>query len=559
MGKIGSLVGGCLVLWCGSAYGLEQGNTIELNGRVTSAPWQRNDQGQLFVQDHWVRQALGATFLSSDQPDRQRYQWYGSPAFAPALFVQPYRLLQIDPLQQGWRTERKDSTLKIFTPDTQVTEIRRNSTAKGERITIALSRPTPWQRSQRGNQLTVTVAAEVGPQNLAKLTKPTDRVPVFQVRPSGKELNLELQFNSKLIPRVSTLSNPPRLVIDLEDGYVPPPTRISWQPGITWREEWVTLNGDRFQFYALEINPKQPELSFKPLWVNQGGTAPLPTIAAPATAAINGGFFNRNRQLPVGPLKRDGTWYAGPVFQRGVIAWNDRNEFTFDRLDYREIITIDQQAPIKLTNLNSGFVQKGIARYLPTWGDYTNLTDGETIVVVQNNQITQSLTTGKALTQKVPIPADGYLLVARQVPDAASLLPIQAKVRGQVIVRPEVLNQLPHLLGAGPLLIKDGKIVTDALKEGFSKTFSNQVAPRSAIARLKNGNLLLTTIYPNPTLDQVGKLLQQLGTIDALNLDGGGSSGLWLGGAMLDREGETRPIHNAFGVFTRTNGAKSDF
>jgi len=563
MGKVASLVWGCFLLLGMGGYGAEQGTTIELNGRVSSTPWQRDEQGQLFIQDHWVRRVLGATFLSSDQTQQQRYQWYGSPAFAKALFVQPSRLLEINSFKQGWRTESNGNTLRIFTPDTQITEIRRNSTPKGERVTIALSRPTPWRQSQIANQLSVTVAAEGTPTQLEKLTQPTDRISSLKLRPEGKELTLDLQFDAKLIPRVSTLSNPPRVVIDLEEGYLPTPTRIKWQPGITWREEWLQLNGKSFQFYALEINPKEQGLSFKPLWHNQAmtGNAPLPTIAsaAQATAAINGGFFNRDRQLPVGPLKREGVWYAGAVFKRGVVAWNDRNEFTFDRLDYRETITIDANEPIKLTNLNSGYVQKGIARYLPSWGEYTNLTDSETIVAVKNNQISQKTVTGPSLSQKFPIPADGYLLVGRQVPELLNLLPIQGRVKGEVVTRPPVLNQLPHLLGAGPLLLKEGKTVTDAIEEGFSKTFSNQTATRSAIAKLKNGNLLLITIYPNPTLEQAAKILQQLGAVDALNLDGGGSSGLWLGGAMLDRQGETRSIHNALGVFTTTNSAKDSF
>ncbi len=559
MKKIIGLIGSFSLL----GHGVYANTTIELNGRAYSTPWKQNEKGQIFVQDHWVRRNLGATFLSSDRPDRQRYQWYGSPAFAAAVLESTSRLLQIDAFKQDWRTETSGNALKIFTPDTQITEMRRNSTAKGERITLALSRPTPWQQTLSGNQLTVTIDAVGTPPNLDKLTQPTDRIPSLKLQPKGKELTLVLQFNPQLIPQVRTLSNPPRLVIDLEEGYLPPAQKISWQSGITWREEWVSLKDKRFQLYALEINPQVKGIGFKPLWANAGmtGNASLATIAtnAKAVAAINGGFFNRDRQLPVGPLKRDGVWYAGAVFKRGAIAWNDRGEFVFDRLDYSETITPGNGEKIKLTNLNSGFVQQGIARYLPSWGEYTNLTDNETIVTIQNNQVMQSTTAGESLTQKFPIPKDGYILVARQVAEISKLLPLQTNVRGEVVVRPQAFNQLPHLLGAGPLLIKDGKPVTDALKEGFSKTFSSQSAPRSVVARLKGGNLLLITIYGSPTLEQTTQILQQLGAIDALNLDGGGSSGLWLGGATLDRQGETRSIHNALGVFIESSSAKADF
>lgn len=316
MKKIIGLIWGFSLL----GHSVYANTTIELNGRAYSAPWKKDEKGQIFVQDHWVRRHLGATFLSSDRPDRQRYQWYGSPAFASAVLESTSRLLQIDAFKQDWRTETSGNTLKIFTPDTAMTEMRRNSTVTGERITLALSRPTPWQQTLSGNQLTITVDAIGIPPNLDKLTQPTDRIPSLKLQSKGKELTLALQFNPQLIPQVRTLSNPPRLVIDLEEGYLPPAQKISWQPGITWREEWVSLKDKRFQLYALEINPQVKGIGFKPLWANAGmtGNASLATIAtnAKAVAAINGGFFNRDRQLPVGPLKRDGVWYAGAVFKR---------------------------------------------------------------------------------------------------------------------------------------------------------------------------------------------------------------------------------------------------
>lgn len=549
-----------VLCWWGGA---EAGSKIELNGKPYNVPWQQNDKGQIFIQDHWVRRAVGVTFLSSDRPEQQRYQWYGAPTFANSLFVPPSRLLQIDNIKADWRTEITGDTLKIFTPDAKVTEIRRNSTDKGERITLLLSRPTPWQQSQVGNQLTVTVAAETNNPNSPRLTQSTDRITQLQIRPAGKETTIDLQFNPNLIPQVRTLSNPPRLVIDLEENFLPPPQRIAWLPGITWREEWLAVEGKRWQFYGLEINPQQQGISFRPIWANQGmtGTVPLNTIATVnrAVAAINGGFFNRDRQLPVSPIKREGVWYSGAVFERGAVAWNDRHEFTFDRLNYRETITLPDNQKINLTNLNSGFVQKGIARYLPSWGEYTNLTDNETIVTVQDNRVVQNITVATSFTQKFLPPPNGYLLVARQVPEITTLLAPQTLVKGEVSVRPSAFNQLPHLLGGGPLLLQNGKPVADAHKEGFSKTFATQAAPRSVIARLKNNNLLLLTLYPNPTLEETTKILQQLGAVDALNLDGGSSTGLWLGGTTVDKQGETRPVHNALAVFYDTNAGKNSF
>lgn len=88
-------------------------------------------------------------------------------------------------------------------------------------------------------------------------------------------------------------------------------------------------------------------------------------------------------------------------------------------------------------------------------------------------------------------------------------------------------------MGAGPLLLKNSQIVLDPLQEGFSPTFAEQRAIRSAIATTQAGKVLLATISAEstpPTLLQTALILQQLGAVDALNLDGGSSAGLYLGG-----------------------------
>ena len=53
-----------------------------------------------------------------------------------------------------------------------------------------------------------------------------------------------------------------------------------------------------------------------------------------------------------------------------------------------------------------------------------------------------------------------------------------------------------------------------------------------------------------PTLSETAQLVQQMGAIDALNLDGGSSTTLYLGGQILDRPPQTAArVHNGIGVF----------
>jgi exopolysaccharide biosynthesis protein len=52
------------------------------------------------------------------------------------------------------------------------------------------------------------------------------------------------------------------------------------------------------------------------------------------------------------------------------------------------------------------------------------------------------------------------------------------------------------------------------------------------------------------TFSELGALAQRLGCTDALNLDGGGSSTLWLGGLVMNlpSDGRERPVANALFV-----------
>ena len=55
----------------------------------------------------------------------------------------------------------------------------------------------------------------------------------------------------------------------------------------------------------------------------QQGLRFLPQLSQPAGAlvAVNGGFFNRINQLPLGAVRHQGVWLSGPILNRGVIAW----------------------------------------------------------------------------------------------------------------------------------------------------------------------------------------------------------------------------------------------
>jgi hypothetical protein len=114
------------------------------------------------------------------------------------------------------------------------------------------------------------------------------------------------------------------------------------------------------------------------------------------------------------------------------------------------------------------------------------------------------------------------------------------------------LGLAPFVIGGGPLLLQNGRIVLNGTAETFSAGFLSQGAPRTVIASDGSQLWLITmegTSDSGPTLQEAAQVLQNLGLSDALNLDGGSSTGLVMGGTMpVKGRGVVGAVHNGLGL-----------
>ncbi|MBW4560273.1 MAG: phosphodiester glycosidase family protein [Mojavia pulchra JT2-VF2] len=524
----------------------------------------------------------------------------------------------------GWQVQANGNILVISTPAAKVTnivEIQESpevsidvlqtasqgvAPQKEARIFVDLDRPTPWQVTQElpvktspdpdtptpkpsgppNREWKITLDGIADPVLIERYTPPpTTPVPIplpnllkqllpasvspaptpepliKQVEVVNNQTIIRLSVPFGLSPRISTIANPNRLIIDIRpDAMVE--RDINWARGLRWRQQFFNLGTERFPIVWLEINPRAFGLTLKPIRSNLNalaGTAPLIQTAQNylAVAAINGGYFNRNNRLPLGAIRQDNQWLSGPILNRGAIAWNDSGQFYFGRLTLEETLIAPSNLRLPILFLNSGYVQSGIARYTPVWGpSYTPLTDNEILLIVQNDQVTNQLPGGKAGQTSIPIPQDGYLLTLRgNASNAASQLPIGTALNITNATVPNNFSRYPHVIGAGPLLIQNRQIVLDAKAEKFSDAFIAEKAIRSGICTTTTGNLMIAAVHnraggPGPTLAEHAQLMQLMGCVDALNLDGGSSTSLYLGGQLLDRSPNTAArVHNGIGIF----------
>ncbi|GAP97817.1 phosphodiester glycosidase family protein [Leptolyngbya sp. NIES-2104] len=544
---------------------ITQGTQIVLNGQTFGgnwSQWQADGATRIGLSDALLTQQFGAELLSTNDASRQPIQWFSEAVF-PTRLTPPLRYLDVTEFVQknGWRTQISGNTLQITTPIANLTAIQQEQpTPNIDLISISFDRPVTWQADPQLNELVLTLDAQVDQAQLEKF-KPTaaSRIRSLKVERNGNRTIVRIGVPLSLRSRITTASSPDRIVIEVGANFLAD-KEILWANGLFWRQRSLTVGTNQFPIVWLEVNPRQPGLSIRPILPNSTtlvGTLPLFTTAQQslATAAINGGYFNRNNQLPLGAIKLENRFASGPILSRGVAGWDAAGNWKFDRLTLQETIVLGSGQRFPLTTLNSAYVQAGIARYTADWGStYTTLTDNEILLPVQNNQTgTQQLvpTAGTAVT----VPTTGYLLAFRSNRTAAASFTPAIPVQLQSTFNLPDLAAFPNLIGGGPLLIRNGQIVLDGRLEQFSTAFIQERAARSAIGQTADGRILIVTAQNNvsgvgATLSDMAVIMQQLGAVNALNLDGGSSTTLYLGGQILDRPlRSSARVHNGIGVF----------
>jgi hypothetical protein len=114
-------------------------------------------------------------------------------------------------------------------------------------------------------------------------------------------------------------------------------------------------------------------------------------------------------------------------------------------------------------------------------------------------------------------------------------------------------------VAGGPWLIRNGKIVApEEMPGGFNlQTFIERRHPRTAVGRTANGEILWITVdgrqphSQGASLSELAQIMARYGAVDAINLDGGGSTTLVVRNLVVNSpsDGVERPVSNAWLVY----------
>ena len=552
------------------AEGILEGPLIRLQGQTQRAAWRwagpTNARPlQLWLPLEVLQGQLG--FTSSTRVDGAlELEWFGRRLLVPAaqqislgdevaINVEPF----LAPDGLAARVDRGELQLRVPLP--LLRQVRTSAAAPGSRrVVLDLTGPA----AVRGGDGRIWLAAQVSPS----LTDDLRRLGL-----SGQREGEGWALRAPSAPlRVFTLGEPARVVIDLAAADAPAPTaatspasgaidpRLQTLLGseVRWSNNIKVFGGRRLRLNSVRIDPQSSSLELRTLsrGATMEGLTTLPLLARryDALVAINGGYFNRVRRLPLGALRDQGRWLSGPILNRGVVAWEPATLPRFGRLDLREWVSDGSGRQWPVWVVNSGYVRSGLARYTTEWGSQYRALSGSEQAAVLRDGIVQRRYDSSELVAGVALAPRDELLVAR----AGAPLPWAEGTRLQLASRASnELGEASFVVGGGPLLLQEGRIVLDGPAEGFSPAFLRQGAPRTVIGS-DGRHLWLLTLQgvddEGPTLMETAQVLRAAGLRDALNLDGGSSTGLVMGGLhTVKGRGVVSAVHNGLGLVPRAS------
>lgn len=352
--------------------------------------------------------------------------------------------------------------------------------------------------------------------------------------------------------------------------------------GIEYAEVTREISGQQVKMNLLRLDLTKVRLDVVHAMDAAIGTEKTSSIATRhgAFAAINAGFFRLDNSIfagdPVGVLKIDHRLLSESSHGRValfILNGISETEVSIGHLDVGDLFEIKRKT-FFASGINRERKGDDLVEYTSDF-NRTTLTDNRGLEVIVRNGRIIAVNDGKGSS---PIPQDGVVISAsgKMRNELLPFAKIGSKVRLSTGVSDRVgVNGFPNeestrisnaflksedVTNGVPQLVKDGKVDVTWQEEKSSKSFVETRHPRTAVAKLKDGKFLMITVDGRSEssggigLYDLANYLLELGATDAMNLDGGGSTTMFLDGKVVnhpsDKEGE-RKVSDAILVFAR--------
>jgi exopolysaccharide biosynthesis protein len=289
-----------------------------------------------------------------------------------------------------------------------------------------------------------------------------------------------------------------------------------------------------------------------------------------ALAAVNSGYFRTTgtyRGDSVGVEVLGGKILSESNNARaafGLIDKGGKQQLIFGHVKFEGQVIAGSRTSHPINGLNRPRADNELIIFTPEF-HRTTLTEPSGLeLIARSGQVIEV----RDLQGSSSIPGDGFVISASGAARDWALRNLRRGVRvrlnlslSPVEIEQTDWKQATSIIGGGPQLIKNGRVEITNAAEKILPSFVSDGHPRTAIARLRSGQILLVTVDGRQPGESIGMsltmladLLLEFGAVEAINLDGGGSTTMVIRNKLVNKPSDAtgeRPVSDAILLFSR--------
>ena len=290
------------------------------------------------------------------------------------------------------------------------------------------------------------------------------------------------------------------------------------------------------------------------------GRATVSQMNSPdAIATINASYFAPNGVI-LGNTKIDGMTAGTTYFIRSAIGIKADGSTIFARQSYRGVLQFNGEEVV-VDGVNCERNPDTVVVY-NSWQGATTKTNNFGVEFVVQDGVVVNIFRDKGNNY---IPPNGFIVSVH----GAAAEAFKGVYVGDAMTFDEDyinvehgddFNEAIHIVGAGPTLVKDGEVYVTADAEQFPNDIRIGRAPRSAVGITQYGDYIFAVVDGRQahskgcTLTEWARILKNsFGAVEAINLDGGGSTELFFKGSLVNKpsDGRERLIADALTILPK--------
>lgn len=438
-----------------------------------------------------------------------------------------------------------------------VTGIRFSQKAEAVRVVFDLDTVPDYKVSTTNNGATIVIDMPntinlTSLENLAIDDTVVEGVTFTKINKDILRTTIDLNRNATY--KVNKLANPNRFYIDiiknadqkLVDQIVPGVKHITLVRSNA--KGMITAN-------FLDIDG-QSKFQLQPVLANDmiAGREALSSMAIHnnALAAINSSYFTPSGEI-IGLTKIDNTIVSTTYLARGAFGIKADGKPLIGQVDYSGVVTLPNGVSVPISGVNCERGEDNLVLYNPYFDSSTKTNEYGIEYVVKNGIVI-------AINQNNSPLEAGTIVVS--VHGASKDKLSNVKIGDKLKISEDLgttWNQVPQIMGVGPLLVKNNSVYVTAKEEDFGPDVASGRAPRTAVGITKDNHVILAVVDGRQknsigcTLSEMAALMQEMGAVDAVNFDGGGSSEMVINNEVINSpsDGTERRVGAALVVLSK--------